>query len=110
ADWLATRLVRMFAPVPAAQLIEGCRTSVPKGRGYKLDLLPPRGSAIRRVIRSLSLTMDPAAGAITRVVIAEAQGDRVTLGLSDHRQNLAARDVTSVTEPLAQLGIEISVP
>ncbi len=109
ADWLANRLVRLFAPGPAQQLIDNCRTVVPKGRGYKLDLLPPRGSAIRRVVRSVSITMDPAAGAITRIEIAEAQGDRVTLGLSDHRQNLAVRDLTSVTEPLSQLGIELSV-
>ena len=109
ADWLATRLVRIFAPVPSAQLIEGCRAVVPKGRGYRLDLLPPRGSAIRRIIRSVSITMDPAAGAVTRIVIAEAQGDRVTLGLSDHRQGLSARDLTSITEPLSQLGITLSV-
>lgn len=109
ADWLGARLVRLFAPVSAEHLIEGCRALVPKGRGYRLDLLPPRGSAIRRILRSVSITLDPAAGAVTRIVIAEAQGDRITLGLTDHRQNLAPQDLTSVTEPLQQRGIEIAV-
>jgi len=109
ADWLAARLVGIFAPIPADKLIEGSRANVPKGRGYRIDLLPPRGSAIRRVVRSVSITLDPAVGAVTRIVVAEAQGDRVTLGLSDHRQNLDASDLTSVTEPLAQLGFDISI-
>lgn len=107
ADWLAARLVRLFAPSEPEALTEDCRTVVPKGRGYRLDLLPPRGSAIRRVLRSVTITMDPAAGAITRIVIAEAQGDRVTLGLSDHRQNLEAQDLEAVTGPLTDLGIEL---
>ena len=107
ADWLAARLVRMFSPTEPEALIEDCRTVVPKGRGYRLDLLPPRGSAIRRVLRSVTITMDPAAGAITRIAIAEAQGDRVTLGLSDHRQNLEAQDLAAVTGPLADLGVEL---
>lgn len=107
ADWLATRLLRTFAPVSAEALTEGCRAQVPKGRGYRLDLLPPTGSAIRRVVRSYSLTLDPAAGAVTRIAIAEAQGDRITLGLSDHRQNIAAQDLASITTPLADRGIEL---
>ena len=110
ADWMATRLVRLFAPGDPEALVQDCRAVVPKGRGYRLDLLPPRGSAIRRVIRSLSISLDPAAGAVTRIAIAEAQGDRVTLGLSDHRQNVAAQDVTSITDPLAALGIELVMP
>ena len=107
ADWLAARLVRLFAPSDPQALIEDCRAAVPKGRGYRLDLLPPRGSAIRRVLRSVTITLDPAAGAITRIAIAEAQGDRVTLGLSDHRQNLEAQDLAAITGPLADLGIEL---
>lgn len=100
AQWLARRLRLMFAPGDGTALLEDTRTHVPRGRGHRLELMPPRGSATRRQLRSVSLQLDPVVGTITQIVIAEAQGDRVVMGLSDHRQNLPDEDITSFLEPL----------
>lgn len=100
ARWLARRLVKLFAPGDGTELLEDTRPHVPKGRGYRLELLPPRGSATRRQLRSVTAHLDPVAGSVTRIVIAEAQGDRVTMDLSDHRQNLPEEDIEAF---LAQL-------
>jgi hypothetical protein len=93
AQWLARRLVAMFAPGDGTALIEGSRTHVPKGYGHRLELMPPIGSTTRRQLRSVSIQLDPVVGTITQIVVAEAQGDRVVLGISDHRQNLPEEDV-----------------
>ncbi len=87
-DWLQKRLLRIFTPGAPAALIEGCRTHVPRGRGHKLDLMPPQGSAVRKALRSITLTFDPVAGAVIGLHISEAQGDVVELSLTDHRQNV----------------------
>ncbi|MEM7155957.1 MAG: outer membrane lipoprotein carrier protein LolA [Myxococcota bacterium] len=100
ARWLAQRLVRLFAPGDGTALLEETRPNVPKGRGYRLELLPPRGSTTRRQIRSLGVQFDPVAGSITQITIAEAQGDRVVMSLSDTRQNLPDEDIDAF---LAQL-------
>lgn len=97
AAWLADRLLRMFAPGEEEGLIAGARTHVPRGRGYRLELMPPRGSRARKAVRSIGLVLDPVAGAITEITILEAQGDRLHLRLTDHRQNVPAEDIRSVT-------------
>jgi hypothetical protein len=100
AQWLARRLVHMFAPGDGTELVEGSRTHVPKGHGHRLELMPPIGSTTRRQIRSVSMQLDPVVGTITQIVIAEAQGDRMVLGISDHRQNLPDEDVEAFLEQL----------
>jgi hypothetical protein len=100
ARWLAQRLLHMFAPGDGGALVEGSRTHVPKGHGHRLELMPPIGSTARRQVRSVSIQLDPVVGAITRIVIAEAQGDRVVLGLSDHRQNLPGDDIDAFLRQL----------
>ena len=100
AQWLARRLVHMFAPGDGTELIESSRTHVPKGHGHRLELMPPIGSTTRRQLRSVSMQLDPVVGTITQIVIAEAQGDRVVLGLSDHRQNLPDEDVDAFLKQL----------
>lgn len=100
AQWLAQRLRLMFAPGDGTALLEDTRTHVPKGRGHRLELMPPRGSAARRKVRSVSIQLDPVVGTITQIVVAEAQGDRVVMGLSDHRQNLPDEDIESFLKPL----------
>lgn len=100
ARWLALRLVRLFAPGDGTALLEDTRPHVPKGRGYRLELLPPRGSATRRRIRSVTAHLDPVAGSVSRIEIAEAQGDLVTMALSDHRQNLPEEDIAAFLEQL----------
>lgn len=100
AQWLGQRLRRMFSPGDGTELLEDTRTHVPKGRGHRLELMPPRGSAARRQVRSVSLKLDPVVGTITQIVVAEAQGDRVVMGLSDHRQNLPEEDITGFLRQL----------
>lgn len=99
-DWLTDRMLRMFAAAEQADaLTEGARINVPRG-GYRLEVMPPKGSTIRRRVRSVAIELDPVAGAITTITIAEAQGDRVVLGLADHRQNLAEDDLEPTLAPV----------
>lgn len=100
AQWLAHRLLHMFAPGDGTELVENSRTHVPKGHGHRLELMPPIGSTTRRQLRSVSMQLDPVVGTITQIVIAEAQGDRVVLGLSDHRQNLPDEDLEAFLRQL----------
>lgn len=92
AGWLADRLLHLFAAGDGSELVADCRTDVPRG-GFRLDLLPPRASAIRKLVRSVTVHLDPVAGAVTQVLVAEAQGDRLRLQLSDHRQNVVDEDL-----------------
>lgn len=96
AAWLGELMVRLFAPAEGQALIAGCRYHIPKTRTYKLELLPPRGSAVRKVLRTVTLTFDPVGGAITEIEIHESQGDRLHLGLRDHRQNVADEDIARI--------------
>lgn len=100
AQWLARHLLAMFAPGDGTALLQDARTHVPKGHGYRLELMPPIGSTTRRLLRSVSLQLDPVAGTITQIVVAEAQGDRVIMGLSDHRQNLPDEDIDAFLDTL----------
>lgn len=94
--WLRDRLVALFAPGDGASLVADCRTRVPKGRSPRLELLPITGSAVRRSMRSLTLTFDPVGGAVLNVEIAEAAGDVFELRLSDHRQNVGPEELERV--------------
>jgi hypothetical protein len=94
--WLRDRLVALFAPGDGAALVADCRTRVPKGRTPRLELLPITGSAVRRRMRSLTITFDPVGGAVLNIEIAEAAGDLFELRLSDHRQNVDADEVERV--------------
>lgn len=100
AQWLARRMVHMFAPGDGTALLEDSRTHVPKGVGHRVELMPPIGSTTRRHVRSVSLLLDPVVGTITQIVVAEAQGDRVVMGLSDHRQNLPDEDIEGFLQQL----------
>jgi hypothetical protein len=93
AEWLGTHLVKLFAPGTGADLIANCRTHVPRGRGYTLEILPQRGSAVRRVLRALSMRLDPVGGAVIEIGIQEAQGDRFRIQLADHRQNIPDQEL-----------------
>lgn len=93
AAWLAARLVRAFAPGQGPELVAGCRYHIPRTRAYKLELLPARGSAVRKTLRSVTLMFDPVGGAVTELEIHESQGDRVHIGLRDHRQNVPREEL-----------------
>lgn len=98
AVWLAERLVRLFGPGDPARLLAETEARVPSGRGYRLELCPLPGSEPRQVIRSLTVHLDPVEGAITRLDLAEAQGDLLRIGLSDHRREVDPDDVRTAFE------------
>lgn len=101
SEWLVEHLVAMFAPPPPGELgFPRARVLVPPGSGYRLEFAPLRGSLARRVVRTMTVQLDPVAGAVTRIVLAEAQGDRLSIDLEDHRQNLDPADIAGPFEAL----------
>lgn len=103
ARWLGDRLLGLFRPGDADALLAGARVNVPRGKGYRIELLPERGSPARKVIRSITVHLDPVAGAVTQALIAEAQGDRLRLQITDHRQNVDEADVNRVIDTAREL-------
>lgn len=91
--WLARHLVAAFAPGDGAALRDDARLARPRGAGLQLTVLPPVDSPVRRVVRSLTIALSPTSGAVERLEIAEAAGDRLILALADHQQNLAADEL-----------------
>jgi hypothetical protein len=96
--WLADHLVASFAPGDGSALLADARVEVPRGRTPRLSLLPPRDSAARTLIRSLTLTLDQVGGAVVRLEIAESDGGTFVLRVSDHRQAVDADLLTRVLE------------
>jgi hypothetical protein len=103
ARWLGDRLLALFQPGDPDDLVADTRVDVPRGKGYRLELLPPRGSPVRQSIRSITVHFDPVAGAVTQALLAEAQGDRLLLQFTDHRQNVDEADVTRVLDAAREL-------
>ncbi len=100
--WLSTMLLRLFAPPPKEEageraLIEGVRVNVVR-RSFRLELLPERGSVVRKTFRSLTVHLDPVVGAVTQLIVAQTQGDQIQLQITDHRQNVDVADVEAVIE------------
>lgn len=95
--WLAARLVACFAPGDGSALTSDARVEVPRGRARKLQLLPPRDSAARSVIRSLTLTLEQVGGAVVNIQIDESDGSSFVLALADHRQRVEDALITRVT-------------
>lgn len=83
--WLARHLVAAFAPGDGSALAADARLALPRG-GIALVVLPGVDSPVRRLIRSLTLTLDPDGGAVTQLELLEAQGDRWVLALRELRQ------------------------
>lgn len=96
--WLADHLVASFAPGDGSALSADARVEVPRGRTPRLVLLPPRDSAARALIRSLTLTLDQVGGAVVRLEIAESDGSSFVLGIADHRQGVEAELLARVLE------------
>ncbi|PRQ04479.1 hypothetical protein ENSA5_07100 [Enhygromyxa salina] len=86
--WLADHLVACLAPGDGAALTADARVEVPRGSTPRLSLMPPRDSAARALIRSVTLTFDQVGGAVIRIEIAESDGGSFTLKISDHRQEV----------------------
>lgn len=94
--WLADHLVACFAPGDGSALTADARTEVPRGATPRLSLMPPRDSAARALIRSVTLTFEQVGGAVVRVEIAESDGSSFALRISDHRQNVERELLTRV--------------
>lgn len=94
--WLAAHLLACFAPGDGTALIADARTEVPRGSTPKLILMPPRDSAARALIRSVTLTFDQVGGAVVRIEIAESDGSTFVMQISDHRQNVPEDMLTRV--------------
>ncbi len=96
--WLADHLIASFAPGDGAALTADARVEIPRGRTPRLTLMPPRDSAARAVIRSVTLTLDQVGGAVLRLEIAESDGGSFALGLADHRQGVEAELLARILE------------
>jgi len=96
--WLADHLLAGFAPGDGAALTADARVEVPSGRTPRLTLMPPRDSAARAIIRSVTLTLDQVGGAVVRVEIAESDGGSFVLGIADHRQAVEPELLSRVLE------------
>ena len=96
--WLAAHLVACFAPGDGAALVADARVEVPRGRARRLQVLPPRDSAARGVIRGLTLTLDQVGGAVVRIQIDESDGGSFVFALADHRQQVEEQLLERVTD------------
>lgn len=97
AAWLQQRLTALFLGPSSDELTANCQIEIPNG-GYRIELLPPRGSLIRQSIRSIGLRLDPVTGAVIRLSIAETQGDELDLKFTDHRQNVDLEDFEAAAQ------------
>lgn len=96
--WLADHLLASFAPGDGSTLTADARVEAPSGHTPRLVLLPPRDSAARAVIRSVTLTLDQVSGAVVRLEIAESDGGTFVLGFSDHRQAVEPELLAQILE------------
>lgn len=96
--WLADHLLASFAPGDGSSLTADARVETPGGRTPRLVLMPPRDSATRTLIRSVTLTLDHVGGAVVRIEIAESDGGSFVLGLADHRQDVEPELLARVLE------------
>lgn len=103
--WLAERLLRLFRPPQGDEgerdLIADARVDVPR-KSFRVELMPSRGSVVRKTFRSITVHLDPVVGAVTQVVVAQTQGDRVRMQITDHRQNVEAADVEAVVQTVRE--------
>jgi hypothetical protein len=91
--WLRDRFLALFAAGDGTALVAQCRARAAKSRAPRLELLPLAGSDVRRLLRSVTVELDAVGGAVLSIDIAEAQGDRSILRLSDHRQNIEDAEI-----------------
>jgi hypothetical protein len=96
--WLRDRLLALFNPGDGSALLANSRSLVPRGRAPRLELLPPLDSPTRKLLRSLTITFDPVGGAVLIIDLTEAQGDRIVVHVSDHRQNPGEAELRRVLE------------
>lgn len=103
--WLAAHLLACFTPPPppasptdGGPLLADARSEAPKGAIPRLVILPKRGSPVRLLLRSVTLTLDPVGGGVQRIVIAEADGGEFRLGIVEPQQNVEAEALARVLQ------------
>ena len=77
-------------------LAVGCDAHAPRGRRPRIELRPPEGSAVRKLMRVVVVQLDPVGGAVVHIQIDEAGGDRFELALADHRQNVDQAEIDRI--------------
>ncbi len=96
--WLKDRLLACFVAGEADSLIAGAEAHAPRGRRPRIELRPPEGSPVRKLVRVVILQLDPVGGAVVHIQIDEAQGDSFVLALADHRQNVDQAEIDRITD------------
>lgn len=82
--WLQGHLLALLGTDDVEALRDAARLRIL--RGGALELSPTPGHPARQVIRELRISLEPASGEVTELVLVEASGDVVTLTLSEHRR------------------------
>ena len=90
--WILTKTLALFAPGDGSTIENAASLKAPRGRVPTLEILPLKKRDIRVRLRALIVTLDPASGAISSILIQESQGDEFRVELSDHRQDVSAAD------------------
>lgn len=94
--WLRDRLLGCFDGRSDRGLAVGCDAHAPRGRRPRIELRPPEGSAVRKLMRVVVVQLDPVGGAVVHIQIDEAGGDRFELALADHRQNVDQAEIDRI--------------
>jgi hypothetical protein len=96
--WLARHLIAAFAPGDGEALLEEARLALPRGAGIALVVLPLVDSPVRRLVRSMTITLDSLGGAVRRIEVLETQGDRWIVELSAHQQGIEEAAMAALFE------------
>lgn len=91
-QWMLSKTLALFAPSDGSSLERSASLRAPRGRVPTLEILPLKKRDIRVRLRAIIVTLDPASGAISSILIQESQGDEFRVELSDHRQDVSVAD------------------
>ncbi len=95
--WTRDRMLALLSPGPRDRLHADCDLRAAKGKSLVLEMRPYAVSPLRRFIRLITASLDATTGAVIQIELHEAQGDVVTLGISDHRQDVDEESLTRLT-------------
>ncbi len=96
--WMLSKTLALFAPGDGATLERAASLRAPRSRVPTLEIRPLKKRDIRVRLRALIVTLDPASGAISSILVQESQGDEFRVELSDHRQDVSAADFQQLVD------------
>ena len=96
--WMLGKALALFNPGDGSSLETAASLRAPRGRVPTIEILPLKKRDIRVRLRALIVTLDPASGAISSILIQESQGDEFRIELSDHRQDVSAADFEQLVD------------